>query len=142
MLENNYISLALNDRKFLLQFLIDDENAFNRQAVDCEQVVEKLMKGVLENIEMDDFRLKGDLLHSHNLKKIGNVINEYLHINLSLESLAYLKDFYYEARYPGDDFIVVSKSMRDRCLEIMNTVLKELSPFIEGDALQEMNLFK
>ena len=42
---NNYYDLALNDRKWLLRSLQWDENdIYNRQAVDCQQVVEKVLK--------------------------------------------------------------------------------------------------
>ena len=39
--------------------------------------------------------------------------------------LAYLTDFYYDARYPGDDFYTVTKEEFDKCKEIMyDTILK------------------
>ena len=45
MIGNNYYDLALNDRKWLLRSLQWDENdIYNRQAVDCQQVVEKVLK--------------------------------------------------------------------------------------------------
>ena len=63
------------------------------------------------------------------MKRLGLVINNNLGTKLNLESLAYLKDFYFEARCPGDEFISVTKEMRDRCEEIMEDVLQILSPF-------------
>ena len=75
-------------------------------------------------------RIKADILPKmNNLKRLGLVINNNLGTKLNLESLAYLKDFYFEARYPGDEFISVTKEMRDRCEEIMEDVLQILSPF-------------
>ena len=62
---------------------------------------------------------KVKLLHTHNLRLLGNLINETYDLQLNLSDLAYLKDFYFEARYPGDDFVVVSKEERDKCVSIM-----------------------
>ena len=50
-----------------------------------------------------------DLLRKHNMKKIASWLNE-LDPQLGLDTvgLAYLTDFYYDARYPGDDFYTVT----------------------------------
>ena len=46
-------------------------------------------------------------------------------LNLDTVGLAYLTDFYYDARYPGDDFYTVTKEEFDKCKEIMyDTILK------------------
>lgn len=127
MIENNYFAIALEDRKWFKASL-EWDGGYNRQVLDCEQISEKYMKGVIEQIDID-FREKADLLKTHNLKRLGLVINNNLGTKLNLESLAYLKDFYFEARYPGDEFISVTKEMRDRCEEIMEDVLQILSPF-------------
>lgn len=43
MIGNNYYDLAMNDRKWLLRSLQwDEDDIYNRQAVDCQQVVERV----------------------------------------------------------------------------------------------------
>lgn len=111
----------------------DEEGAYNRQVVDAHMITERLLKGVLEDVELNDNRYKSDLLRSHNLRKIGHVLNEKLGTGLDLPNLSYLKDFYFEARYPGDNFIVVDKEMRDTCMDIMESVLEKLKPFIPSN---------
>jgi len=133
LLVNSYFSLAFNDLKYLKADMRDEEGAYNRQVVDTHMITERLLKGVLEDVELNDNRYKSDLLRSHNLRKIGQVLNEKLGIGLDLPNLSYLKDFYFEARYPGDNFIVVDKEMRDTCMNIMESVLEKLNPFIPSN---------
>lgn len=133
MLVNSYFSLAFNDLKYLKADMRDEEGAYNRQVVDAHMITERLLKGVLEDVELNDNRYKSDLLRSHNLRKIGHVLNEKLGTGLDLPNLSYLKDFYFEARYPGDNFIVVDKEMRDTCMDIMESVLEKLKPFIPSN---------
>lgn len=40
--------------------------------------------------------------------------------------LAYLTDFYFDARYPGDDFYTVSKEEFDKCLSVMYDTVRKL----------------
>ena len=133
MLVNSYFSLAFNDLKYLKADMRDEEGAYNRQVVDAHMITERLLKGVLEDVELNDNRYKSDLLRSHNLRKIGHVLNEKLGTGLDLPNLSSLKDFYFEARYPGDNFIVVDKEMRDTCMDIMESVLEKLKPFIPSN---------
>lgn len=48
--------------------------------------------------------------------------------NLKLDTvgLAYLTDFYFDARYPGDDFYTVSKEEFEKCLAIMYDTVNKL----------------
>ena len=60
------------------------------------------------------------------MKKIAAMLNEKEpRLQLDTIGLAYLTDFYYDARYPGDDFYTVSKEEFEKCLSIMyDTVYK------------------
>lgn len=40
--------------------------------------------------------------------------------------LAYLTDFYFDARYPGDDFCTVTKAEFEKCLVIMYDTVHKL----------------
>lgn len=128
MLENSYFSLAFNDLKYLKEDLRDEEGAYNRQVVDIHMIIERLLKGILETVELADGRYKSELLKSRNLHKLGQELNSHLDLQLPLRDLSYLKDFYFEARYPGDNFTVVTKEERDTCMNIMDDVLQKLKP--------------
>lgn len=107
----------------------------------CEQIVEKYMKGVLEQQNsIAPFEL-AKLLKSHNLRILGMKINSVLEIKLSLPDLVFLGDFYFDARYPGDNFVTVTPEISAQCREIMENVLITLQPFVKSTGTSEMKSF-
>lgn len=129
--KNSYFSLGFNDLQYLLRYDENDEESYNRFAVEAQQVVEKLLKGLVEKCEEISYTDKVKLLGTHNLRRIGNAVNAHYGTKLNVAEMAYLKDFYFEARYPGDNFVEVSKEDRDTCLRIVNDVLKEILSFCD-----------
>ena len=74
------------------------------------------------------------------------MLNKELKIGLDVMGLSFLKDFYFEIRYPGDNFSSVAQEQCDKCKEIMEETLKRLQPFIPdynfvNESLQDMNSF-
>ena len=138
--KNNYFALGFNDLQYLSMYRDDDENSYNKVTVEAQQVVEKILKGIVEECENIDYTEKAQLLGTHNLRRLGTAINEHYNTQLKVTDLAFLKDFYYEARYPGDNFILVSKEDRDRCLVITFEVINEVKHLCKEvpDALQEL----
>lgn len=61
------------------------------------------MKGIIEVLEIS-ISEKRDLLHTHSLRKLSEALNKELKIGLDVMGLLFLKDFYFEVRYPGDNF--------------------------------------
>lgn len=58
---------------------------------------------------------------------MASKLNEcYPELNLDTIGLAYLTDFYFDARYPGDDFYTVSKEEFEKCLAIMYDTVNKL----------------
>ena len=71
-----------------------------------------------------------DVLRTHNLRKINSVIlKNGLDLHVDPRELAYLKDFYFDAKYPGENFVVVNREECEECLEIMYTVLQEVNNY-------------
>ncbi|MGN0495344.1 MAG: HEPN domain-containing protein [Lachnospiraceae bacterium] len=125
MIKNNYLDIAKNDLDYLESVLATGSTFYNQLAVQCQQVTEKYLKGYLDTHYFEED--VSDLLRKHNMKKIASRLNEiYPDLNLDTIGLAYLTDFYFDARYPGDDFYTVTKSDFDKCLEIMYDTLKKL----------------
>lgn len=125
MIKNTYIDIAENDLLYLESILEMGSTFYNQLAVQCQQVAEKFLKGYLDNISVNED--VSDLLRKHNMKKIASKLNE-LRPELKLDTigLAYLTDFYYDARYPGDDFYTVTKDDFEKCLSIMYDTVRKL----------------
>mgnify|MGYP002803105667 FL=1 len=125
MIKNTYIDIAENDLEYLEAVLKTGNTFYNQLAVQCQQVAEKFLKGYLDNLLLEEDVT--DLLRKNNMKKIAARLNE-LKPDLKLDTvgLVYLTDFYFDARYPGDDFYTVSKEEFENCLAIMYDTVKKL----------------
>lgn len=125
MIKNTYLDIAENDLQYLESLLEIKSTFYNQLAVQCQQVAEKFLKGYLDKIFVDED--VSDLLRKHNMKKMASRLNEQKpELNLDTIGLAYLTDFYYDARYPGDDFYTVTKDDFEKCLSIMYDTVDKL----------------
>lgn len=128
MIKNSYLDIARNDLEYLEAVISTGSQFYNQMAVQCEQVAEKYLKGYLDRLLVDENI--GDLLRKHNMKKIAAKLNElYPDLKLDTVGLAYLTDFYFDARYPGDDFYTVSREEFQKCLEIMYDTVNKLKSY-------------
>lgn len=125
MIGNTYIDIAENDLQYLESVLKTGNTFYNQLAVQCQQVAEKFLKGYLDRTVLEED--VSDLLRKHNMKKIASKLND-MNPGLKLDTvgLAYLTDFYFDARYPGDDFYTVSKEEFEKCLSIMYDTVEKL----------------
>ena len=125
MIKNNYLDIAENDLQYLEAVLKTGNTFYNQLEVQCQQVAEKFLKGYLDRILLEED--VSDLLRKHNMKKIAAKLNEIKpELKLDTIGLAYLTDFYFDARYPGDDFYTVSKEEFEKCLAIMYDTVNQL----------------
>lgn len=125
MIKNNYLDIAENDLQYLEAVLKTGNTFYNQLAVQCQQVAEKFLKGYLDRVLLEED--VSDLLRKHNMKKIAAKLNEIKpELKLDTIGLAYLTDFYFDTRYPGDDFYTVSKEEFEKCLAIMYDTVNQL----------------
>lgn len=121
MVKNDYYYIACNDYKYLLRNL--DSDFYNNMAVACQQICEKALKSVLVCVNPD----VKSILNSHNLRQIYSAIDEEELINLDIAKLSLLKDYYFEVRYPGDNFTNVSKKEFEIAYLTVIDVLNEVN---------------
>ena len=125
MIKNSYLDIAENDLRYLESVLETGSTFYNQMSVQCQQVAEKFLKGYVDRLFLNED--VSDLLRKHNMKKIAAKLNQLdPDLNLDTIGLAYLTDFYYDARYPGDDFYTVTKEEFDKCLSIMYDKVEKL----------------
>lgn len=111
--------------EYLESVLKTGSSFYNQLAVQAQQVTEKYLKGYLDRLAVEED--VSDLLRKRNMKKIASKLND-LNPELELDTvgLAYLTDFYYDARYPGDDFYTVTEAEFQKCLSIMYDTVNRL----------------
>ncbi len=125
MIKNTYLDIAENDLQYLEAVLKTGNTIYNQLAVQCQQVAEKFLKGYLDRMLLEED--VSELLRKNSLKKIAAKLNDIKsELELDTIGLAYLTDFYFDARYPGDDFYTVSKEEFEKCLAIMYDTVKKL----------------
>ena len=123
MIENNYKSLAENEFLYMqasIQIARQLGN-YNVLAAQCAQVCEKYLKAIIS----EKFIMNGEykvLLQTHNLRNILAKIKEIYDVKITLREIKYVGDFYYDARYPGDNFMNVDEEAIEDCIEITKRV--------------------
>ena len=109
---NTYFGMANNDYLFAkagMQTGAEIGN-YNIVASPCSQACEKFMKAVLELCFSDSEDLL-QLLHSHNLRALYNVIITKYKLSVSYKDYKCVGDFYFDARYPSIDYLMATKMM-------------------------------
>ena len=118
IIKNTYLDIAENDLEYLEAVLKTGNTFYNQLAVQCQQIAEKFLKGYLERLLLEED--VSDLLRKNNMRKIAAKLNDINpELNLDIIGLSYLTDFYFDARYPGDDFYTVSKEEFEKCLRFL-----------------------
>ena len=126
-MDNSYIGLAKNDYDYLQA--TRHLKHYNNIAVQCQQVCEKLLKAVIERTLPN----ANTELRTHNLKRMYDSIKTYIRIPREHELyLGSFSDYYFDARYPGDDFVEVSEEDVNLCLEITDNLYKVVTEWYEN----------
>jgi HEPN domain-containing protein len=94
---------------------------YNVTASLCAQAGEKFLKAVIERCFSEDAD-SFTLLRSHNLRAIYNKVITKYDLSVDSRSCKWLGDFYYDARYPGDNFVTVNEKDAKECLDIVEQV--------------------
>jgi len=117
-----YYDIAVNDYKFLSHNI--HQGFYNNTLPLIQQIAEKLLKSILYDYELID---KDDnILSSHKLNKIYLKIKSVLDLPYKLDekNLVWFTDFYFEYRYPGDDFIETNQEQEDNALAILENIFE------------------
>ncbi len=126
----NYYDIAERDYQYFMQYRNMIHPEYNNPlAIQAQQIVEKLLKHIIEcYCQEEDPR---EILRSHKLQSIYLTINRiYPVFQLNRNDLLFLSSFYYDARYPGVDFIMVNREDAIRCIQIVEEVKLAVDEFI------------
>lgn len=117
-----------------------------------EQAVEKYLKHVLDSELSIHNKDNRDLLHTHNLRYLYKRACDFLNLTITEDDAAWLRDFYYTARYPGDVPFTATADDVERAAEILDNVRYDVDKYIlsrtikstnnTGDYAKMMDLFK
>lgn len=131
---NSYFGMGINDYMYAKAGVSvgDELGNYNGVASMASQSAEKLLKAVIEQCFDDDESIA--ILHSHNLRALLNRIKEkYPNIELDTKECKWLGDFYFDARYPGDNFVTVNKEDAVECIKINEQIIKVVKEILENE---------
>ncbi len=130
--KNSYYSIGYDDYLFAKDSLplCDRSNNYNSVVAILAQSAEKFLKEIIEQKFVDDSSCIA-ILKTHNLRVIINKIKErYPEASLNSMECKWLGDFYFDARYPGDNYVVVSKEDAYTALEIATNILETVNEIL------------
>lgn len=91
------------------------------------------------------------LLHSNNLRAIYNKIVTRFDMTVTSKDCKWLGDFYFDARYPGDNFVEVNRQDAVECLRITEMISSDVSTILDheenrrqtmGEAARDLRAFE
>lgn len=117
-MKNDYYEIAYHNLLYLQATL--NLPFYNDIAVSSQQIAEKMLKSVVERVSMESI----SLMHSHNLRALYDSIRtQYPEPVIDRGALSMLKDYYFDAKYPGDNFVTVTSEECTECLKTMYDVI-------------------
>lgn len=122
---NSYYGMGYNDYLYAQHSMniAKEIGNYNGVASMASQSAEKLLKAVIETYFTDDEDCIR-LMKSHNLRTLIEKIKaRFTSCPLDSKDYKWLGDFYYDARYPGDNFIVVSEESGEECIRLLEKLL-------------------
>lgn len=131
---NSYTGMAKNDYLYAKNAMDTGRmlGNFNGVAALCAQSAEKYLKAVIEKCFVGDADVF-ELLRSHNLRSLYNKISTEFQLKVSSKDCKWLGDFYFDARYPGDNFVVVNEADAEECLRIVEIIEKDVRDIIRSE---------
>lgn len=122
-----YIQLAHKKAEFLdeLFALAVKHNWYNEVAVNCQQLAEYSLKAAFENnLSMDSSDNDLKLLDGHKLVPLARRLNVIYGNVFNTDDCSILQEYYFNARYPGEDFINVSQYDAEHAVEAAVQIYK------------------
>ena len=139
MQKNSYLGRGINDYLYAKHSMLDEtKGEYNWPVVIFAQAAEKILKAVVEKELVEDSCCI-QLMRTHNLRTIVNkLLEKFPQMNLSSKDIKWLGDFYFDARYPGDDFIEVNLEDGLEAMKIVEEILIEVEKILDFEQAKEL----
>lgn len=139
MQKNSYLGRGINDYLYAKHSMLEEtKEEYNWPVVIFAQAAEKILKAVVEKELVEDSCCI-QLMRTHNLRTIVNkLLEKFPQMNLSSKDIKWLGDFYFDARYPGDDFIEVNLEDGLEAMKIVEEILIEVEKILDFEQAKEL----
>jgi len=92
--------------------------------IQCQQVLEKDIKQLISENGLTG--MDTGILKINNLNILYNFLKKLIVIELPKHNLRMIKDYYFEASYPGDEYFVATIEQCEECFEITLSLHEKL----------------
>lgn len=132
--DNDYLDIAYHDLISSIKTL--DIKEYRVTAFYAQQCIEKSFKFLIENINIEQN------LKTHNLRTLYRVVQDYLP-KLSQYRLVIgdISDFYFNSRYPGDDFYVPNAKEAEEYYSTAKIVFLEVLNYVSNKEKFDLSIF-
>lgn len=140
-IQNTYRSLAENEYLYM-QASVEVARKlgnYNILATQCAQICEKYLKAIVSEKMIMNADNKV-LLQTHNLRSILVKIKETYPIEVTQKEIKYVGDFYFDARYPGENFTMVDEETIEDCIEITEKLREECLKILDEENIKTLSL--
>jgi HEPN domain-containing protein len=127
MSTKSYYEIATNDYRFLET--IRDGEFYNKIGIECQQIAEKYLK-YLYVTYIDVSKQEERFIKTYSVHKIALQLNKDLDTNFDYSSLAILTDYYFDTRYPSDEYIDLTSDMAFRALQLIDDLKQSIDKYI------------
>ena len=133
--KNDYYDIACNSLCYLQAAL--GSEYYNDITSHAAWVAECMLESIAERVCTDVDKL----MHTHNLRGIYDAIHRIRpDFNLDRGALSMLKDFYFDAKYPGDNYVIVDRETCEECLATMYDCIREVHKIREELGLENHSI--
>lgn len=115
-----YGNIARNDFMYLVNTEIFTVDYLNPVSVSIQQVIEKLLKHVID-VELPKNEQVKNLLHTHKLRPLIICLRtHYPDIIDYIGDIGVVDSVYFDTRYPGDSYYNITPYELNKCVEALN----------------------
>ena len=123
----SYFDIAMRsysniDKQFHLAEEMDWYNLF---AAECAQIIEKMLKGILSISKLPE-NTSPHIFDIHSLQVLTRTLHSIYPNTINAQNASWLSDYYFDTKYPGDNFVEVSKYDAEQILSITKDLAENL----------------
>lgn len=139
----SYFEIAMKsytniDKQFKLA---EEMNWYNLFAAECAQIIEKMLKGILSSLTLPE-GTSTHIFDIHSLSVLTRTLHAIYPNTINAQNAAWLSDYYFDTKYPGDNFVEVSRYDAEQILSITKSLADNLIALYRSLESSETSYFR
>ena len=122
---SDYFDVAKREYEWIPYLLkgAHERKDYNLAVTQMQQVAEKYLKGYIDKY-LNVCGKYDTQLRTHNLRMLSAIVNEECGVFINIRDAKFLGDYYFDARYPGDNYEVIRDgNTAEECMKICDGII-------------------